>query len=214
MGAGGGIGTYFQLVVAALHELAFTLGGTGLFLIALADSSFLSIPEGNDVLIVVLSTGQSWKVMSYFVLMTIAGSVAGCSLLYWTGRRGGKFIRKRFQERKTREIAGLYQRWGLLSVMVPSLLPPPTPFKIFVLAAGLFRVPFPEFLLAVGVGRSIRYFLWGILAVLYGELAAAFLAQNIYQVGIVLFVLFVGAMVGYLWIGLKARKRSSQQGRA
>ncbi len=210
----GQIWTYFRLVLAALHEFVFTLGGTGLFLIALADSSFLSIPEGNDLLIVMLSSGQRWGVMSYFVLMTVAGSVAGCSMLYWVGRRGGKFIRNRVQERKTKEIAGLYQRWGILSVLVPSLLPPPTPFKIFVLAAGLFKVPFPEFLLAVGIGRSIRYFLWGILAVLYGELASVFLAQNIHQVGIILFILFVGAVFGYLWFGLKARRKSPEQEKA
>jgi membrane protein DedA with SNARE-associated domain len=70
--------------------------------------------------------------------------------------------------------------------MIPSILPPPTPFKVFVLSAGIFRVPFPRFLLAVIVGRSIRYFMWGILAVLYGELAREFLEENIHTVGLIL----------------------------
>ena len=74
-----------------LYNLALGLGGFGLFALALADSSFLSIPEGNDVLIVVLSTGAGWSAMLYYVAMTVAGSVAGCTLLYWVGRRGGGF---------------------------------------------------------------------------------------------------------------------------
>ena len=71
-----------RFFLGKLYLIAVTLGGPGLFFIAVADSSFLSVPEGNDFLIVVLSTGQTWERMTYYVVMAILGSVCGCSLLY------------------------------------------------------------------------------------------------------------------------------------
>ena len=116
-------------------------------------------------------------------------------------------MRKRLKEEKIKEVEGLYRQWGVWAVVIPSVLPPPTPFKIFVLSAGLFRLSFLKFLLSVAVGRSIRYFMWGILAVLYGELARDFLEQNLPVVGTVLFALFVTAMVSYSIMWLRARRR-------
>jgi len=120
----------------------------------------------------------------------------------------GPFLRKRLKEERMKEVEGLYRQWGVWMVVIPSVLPPPTPFKIFVLSAGLFRIPFLKFLLSVAVGRSIRYFMWGILAVLYGELARDFLEQNLPVVGTLLFALFVMAMVGYAIMWLRAKRKS------
>ena len=183
----------------ALYEFARTLGGPGLFLIALADSSFLSLPEGNDLLIVVLSTGQGWSLMSYYAIMTVLGSVTGCSLLYWVGRRGGGFFERRTSKRRLERARLSYQRWGFWAVLVPSILPPPTPFKVFVLSAGLFRLSFLKFFVTVLIGRSIRYFMWGILAVLYGEPAKEFIENNLPTVGVILaIILVVGVVVAVL----------------
>lgn len=194
-----------------LYDLAVALGGPGLFLIAVGDSSFLSLPEGNDILIVVLSTGQTWGIMTYYVAMTILGSVCGCALLFWVGRRGGVFMQKRVKESRLRNLRRLYNEWGLWAVIVPSILPPPTPFKVFVLSAGLLGLPFWKFLMAVALGRSIRYFMWGILAVLYGQLARDFLENNLPFIGLLLFLLLAGAIVGYVLIWTRMRRRASQQ---
>ncbi|MEE8586832.1 MAG: VTT domain-containing protein [Acidobacteriota bacterium] len=167
-----------------LTDFALGLGGPGLFLLAMADSSFLSIPEGNDLLIVVKSSGQGWAMMSYFVLMTVAGSTLGCSLLYSVGRWGGKAVRRRLNAQRVEEIGRIYARRGLWTILVPAVLPPPTPFKIFVLSAGIFRVPFPRFVAAILAGRCIRYFMWGILSLIYGEAVHEFLVNNIRTVGI------------------------------
>lgn len=174
-----------------IYGLATSLGGPGLFLVALADSSFLSVPEGNDLLIVILSTGKSWGTMSYYVSMTVLGSIAGCSLLYWVGRRGGRFMERRPRREKLDQMRKRYDRWGVWAVLVPSILPPPTPFKVFVLSAGVFKLSFNKFLFAVAIGRSIRYFIWGILAVLYGEAAKRFLEENMTAVGLALVGLIV-----------------------
>ncbi len=200
-----------QALWAYLYDLVQSIGGPALLLVALADSSFLSIPEGNDILIIVLSTGQSWGVMTYYVLMTIAGSVMGCSLLYAVGRRGGAFVEKKLPPHRLEEMRALYVRWGIWTVMIPSILPPPTPFKIFVLSSGVFQLPFPKFLALVFVGRSIRYFMWGILGVLYGQDAKLFLQHHIETVGIALFALLLGIIASYFLLRRRTRKKSLSQ---
>ncbi len=199
-----------RTLIEHAYEFIADSGGPGLFMIALADSSFLSLPEGNDVLIVVLSTGQNWGLMTYYVLMTTFGSVCGCSVLYSVGRRGGKFMETRLKGEKAEEMKAMYRRWGTWSVLIPSILPPPTPFKVFVLSAGLFRIPFPKFFLSVVIGRSIRYFMWGILAVLYGEVVGEFIEENLPLVGSVLFLLLIAILSSYAVKWFRARKKVPQ----
>ena len=180
-----------------------SLGGLGVMVIAIADSSFLSLPEGNDLLIVILSTGKSWGNMIYYVGMTIIGSVMGCLLLYTVGRRGGSpVLRRRFSERSIARAERLFARYGVLTVLIPSILPPPMPFKIFVLCAGVFRLKTLEFLTAILIGRTVRYSMWGILAVLYGNSVKEYMQENLHVVGMVLFGIFAlviaGTVVYYL----------------
>jgi len=175
------------------------LGGLGIMVIAIGDSSFLSLPEGNDLLIVILSTGRSWGNMIYYVGMTIIGSVTGCLLLYTVGRKGGSpVLRRKFSERSLMRAERLFERYGVLTVLIPSMLPPPMPFKIFVLSAGVFRLKAPEFLTAVLIGRTIRYSMWGILAVLYGNSVKEYMQQNLHVIGVVLLGIFALAIAGTL----------------
>ena len=103
--------------------------------------------------------------MPYYAGMTTAGSLVGCFMLYAVARKGGEvFLRKRFSAARVDRGMALYQRFGLLAVVVPSLLPPPTPFKIFVLMAGAAAVAPWRFGLAIVIGRGIRYFGQGYLA--------------------------------------------------
>ena len=151
-------------VLATIQEWASQLGGLGLFIIALLDSSFLSFPQVNDLLIIVLSTKYPER-MPYYAGMTTIGSLIGCFLLYGVARRGGEvFLRKRLKGRYVDRAIKLYQRHGLLAVVVPALLPPPVPFKVFVLLAGAAAVSPVRFGIAVGIGRGIRYFGQGYLA--------------------------------------------------
>jgi membrane protein DedA with SNARE-associated domain len=186
-----------------LGDVAAKLGGPGVMLLAVSDSSFLSFPEGNDVLIVVLSSGSSWGRMIYYVGMTILGSIMGCLLLYLAGSKGGSpLLRRRFSEQNVARAQRLFEKYGLLTVTVPSILPPPTPFKIFVLSAGVFRLNLAKFLTAVAVGRTIRYFIWGILAVVYGNSVKVYMQNNLNKVGMILFgcfaLLAAGILVYYL----------------
>ncbi len=163
--------------------------------LAIADSSFLSIPEGNDLLIVILSTGGSWSNMAYYVGATIAGSVIGCQILYYVGRKGGSpLLRRRFSRKSIERAEKLFGRYGILTVVIPSILPPPMPFKIFVLSAGVFRLRPLNFFAAVAAGRTIRYSMWGILAVLYGNSVKLYMQENLHFIGIILVACFVVAV--------------------
>ena len=126
--------------VAWIKAFAISLGGPGLFVIAFLDSSFLSFPEVNDLLIIWLTT-QHKERMIYYALMTTLGSVSGCLALYALARKGGEaFLLKRFNPQYVERAMTTFRRYGLLAILVPSILPPPTPFKIFVLAAGVAKV--------------------------------------------------------------------------
>jgi membrane protein DedA with SNARE-associated domain len=123
--------------------------------------------------------------MLFYALTTTIGSVAGCYALYTVGRRGGEsFLRKRFHARHIDRAMDTFRRHGMLSVLVPSLLPPPMPFKIFVLAAGVSGMSHVDFLMAVGIGRAIRFFGVGLLALWKGKAAIEWLHDNAATVGI------------------------------
>ena len=188
-----------QRVVDWVQGFALALGGPGLFLIAFLDSSFLSFPEVVDLLIIWLTTRHPDRMLYYAALSTL-GSVAGCYALFTVAQKGGEaFLRKRFHERHVDRAMAVVQKHGLLSVLVPSLLPPPAPFKVFVLAAGVARVRPVDFLWAVTLGRGIRYFGEGALALWYGEQAAAFLRDNAKPIGLGLAVAALVLGLGWIW---------------
>lgn len=165
-------------LIAWVLATALTLGGPGLFLIAFLDSSFLSLPEVVDILMMGLVT-QHKERMLYYAMMPTLGSVMGCFALYMVARKGGEaFLRKRFKERHVDRVMTVFQKYGLLAVALPSIMPPPVPFKAFVIAAGVARVPPLQFLFAVTLGRGVRYFGEALLAVWYGDRAAEFLQDH------------------------------------
>jgi membrane protein YqaA with SNARE-associated domain len=190
-------------IVSFIQQWATQFGGLGMFVIAALDSSFLSFPQINDLLIIVASTRNPER-MPYYAGMSVLGSLLGCFALFFVARRGGEsMLRKRFKGRQLDRAFSLYQKYGLLVVIVPSLLPPPVPFKVFVLLAGAAGVSPLKFGAAVLIGRGIRYFGQGYLAVLYGERAADFMKQYGAEIGIGLAVFAVIAAVAVV----KLRRR-------
>ena len=192
-------------LLAWIQGFAESLGGPGLFVIAYLDSSFLSFPQVCDALIVLLTVRHPER-MLFYALVTTVGSVAGCYSLYLVGRKGGEaFLRKRFHERHVDNALAVFKRHGILSVLVPSLLPPPMPFKIFVLAAGVSGMSSFDFLVAVALGRAARYFGIGFLAYWKGQQALAWIQQNSGKAGLALAVVIVlGATIYFWW---KKRQR-------
>lgn len=182
--------------ISTLQTFAQSIGAPGLLLVAFLDSSFLSLPQVNDLLIVwmVVDNPSAWFL---YATMATIGSVLGCLVMYALARKGGeRFLRKWVSEGKVQRGMRQFQRWGLLAVLVPAVMPPPVPFKIFVLLAGVAKVPLPQFIVAVAVGRGLRYYGEALLARWYGKAALTFIEQNARPVSLALaLVLVMGALV-------------------
>lgn len=172
---------------AKIVAFAGTLGAPGLFLISFLDSSVLTFPIINDLLLVQLSIQRPER-MAWYALAAASGSVLGCVLLYFLARKGGEAL---FHQRAGAR-AGAIRHWveknGFVGMLTAALLPPPTPFKVFVLAGGVFEVPMASFTAAIAVARLIRYFAVGYLSVKYGNDALPLIARHKVAVAIFLVV--------------------------
>jgi membrane protein YqaA with SNARE-associated domain len=182
-----------------IQGVAAALGAPGLFLVAALDSSFLSLPQVNDLLLI-LSVTRHPELMPLYATMSTLGSLAGCFVMYAIGRKGEEaLIRKRFSGPRSLRALALFKRYGMLAVLVPAILPPPAPFKIFVILAGASRMNPWSFATAIVLGRGFRYFGEGLLAVWYGERALAFLEENGRPVALWTGVTVLGLGAAYLW---------------
>ena len=173
--------------------LAF--GPFGLFAIAFLDSVLVPIPGGVDAMLLLLAASRpSW--MLIYVAAAMLGSTAGCVGLYLVSRRAGHRALARFSESKQKRVKDLIDRYDVLSVLVASVLPPPFPFKLFVVSAGVFRLNLLRFTIAIAVGRTFRYLLEGYLAARYGDHAKEILQHYYPSIGIGLAVLIIIFFVG------------------
>ena len=185
-------------LIGKIHLFAIGLGGPGLFGIAFLDSSFLSLPEIADLMVIYMVTQHKTRVIVYATAATL-GSLAGCLVMYYIGRKGGDaLVAKRFTTANIERAKASFQRHGVMTVLIPSLLPPPAPFKIFVLLAGVAQIDVKSFTLAVALGRGIRYFALGFLAIEYGDRALAYLHENGVMVSVIAVGLLAAGFLGYI----------------
>jgi membrane protein YqaA with SNARE-associated domain len=180
-----------------IQSFALALGGPGLLIVGFLDSSFLSLPEINDLLLIWMVT-QHKSLMPYYVMASTLGSVMGCLVLYYIGRKSEEWIAKRFSAARMERTMHTFQRYGVMAVLIPSLLPPPAPFKLFVLLAGIAEISAGRFALAITIGRGLRYTIEGFLAIWYGDRALEFLRANSRPVALALVALLAAGMAGYV----------------
>src|ERR1035437_6918657 len=160
-----------------LQAMVAATGGLGLFLIAFLDSSVLTFPVINDLLVVDLSIRYPAR-MPYYAAMATLGSVAGCLLVYYLAWKGGEGMVHKHAGPRAQHIHAWINRNGFVSILVTALLPPPTPFKVFVVAAGALELPMRTFVLGVFAARGFRFFGEGFLAVKYGDQGTQFLLTH------------------------------------
>jgi len=176
-----------------LSEYLITFGAFGVFTVALLDSTFVPLPSSADALMILLSTtNPSWMVL--YAFMATAGSAIGCWILYLISRRAGARALNKFSETKQRRVKNWIEKYDAMAVLVATLLPPPFPFKLFVVTAGVFRFSLLRFMLAIIAGRAFRFLLEGYFAVRYGAAAKEILARYYPWIGLALvlaIVLFV-----------------------
>jgi membrane protein YqaA with SNARE-associated domain len=131
-----------------------------------------------------------------YVLMAAIGSALGGLVPYWIGRAGGEiFLMKRIDRVRYEKMKGRFERQAFLALMIPSMLPPPTPWKLFVFAAGVFEMRALNFMVAVFAGRLVRFAILCLLTIRYGpqivhELTAV-MQQHLITVLVVLGVILI-----------------------
>jgi len=193
-------------VVGQIQAFALALGAPGLFVVALLDSSILSLPEIADLLVIWMVVQHKDRLVLYALGATL-GSMAGCLGLYYIGIKGGDaLVRKRFHSATVDRALAAFRRYGVMAVLIPSVLPPPAPFKVFVLMAGIADIRVAQFALAVGIGRGTRYFVEALLALWYGEQAIAFLHEHAATASLAAAGILAAAFAGYI-VWSRARRR-------
>jgi membrane protein YqaA with SNARE-associated domain len=197
------IGHILARYTAWILHLLVPLGVWGAFAIAFADSALLGMPVDA---IVAFYVYQDHKRFLFYVLMASAGSALGSIPLYIIGYLGGeKVLRKRISGQRFLEIHRSFERHEFWALMFPGMLPPPMPFKIFVLGAAVFEMRFRDFLAAIFAGRFVRFLVLALLTLWFGPhivgLIGMAFREHIYWVlgGVV----FVGVLV---WLVLRRRK--------
>jgi membrane protein YqaA with SNARE-associated domain len=175
-----------------LAKIIAVMGGGGLFVATFLDSSVITLPLITDALVIDMSAQRPAR-MPYYCAMAALGSLAGCIWIYLLAKKGGEAYFHRHGGRGSHKVRGWVQSHAFLSVFIPGILPPPVPFKVFVLAEGVFQVPLKIFVLALLLGRTLRYFIEGLLAVRYGDAVLLFLTAH--KIGFVISVVAIVALL-------------------
>jgi membrane protein YqaA with SNARE-associated domain len=159
------------LNMESLKQFLLALGIPGVILIAALDSGGIPLPGGPDA-VVMLVSWQRPALVPVVALAAALGSTVGCYFLYLVGRRGGSVALRRFDKEKTERRMDQLRRNDWLAVFVSVIGPPPFPTKVFILGAGVIRMPWKRFVLSVFTGRFLRFLVEGYLGARFGEQAA------------------------------------------
>ena len=191
---------------AFLWALLKPLGAWGVLLIAALDGAFFGLPMDAVVASYVYQDRARFLLYAF---MASAGSVLGSIVIYGIGYEGGEeLLRKHISPERFEKIHAAFDKHPFWSLMFPAMLPPPTPFKLFALAAAVSEMGFVRFVLAIFSGRMVRFLLLGILTIKFGpdvvHVFGAIFRQHLY---LVLLVLAMGVIA---W--LLHRKREGKAG--
>jgi membrane protein YqaA with SNARE-associated domain len=196
------IGHILARYTAWIWQLLAPLGIWGVFAIAFADSALLGMPVD---LMVATYVYQDHRRLLFYVAMAALGSTLGSIPLYVIGYVGGeKVLRKRISEERFQRIHRSFEQHEFWALMFPGMLPPPMPFKIFVLGAAVFEMRFRNFLAAIFAGRFVRFLVLALLTLWYGpeivEMTGKVLKQHL------CWVLAAAALGVLIWLLLRRRK--------
>jgi membrane protein YqaA with SNARE-associated domain len=196
------LGRYSAFLWAAIKPL----GIWGVFTVAALDGAAFGLPLD---FVVAAYVAQNHRLLLVYVLMASAGSALGSLVIYAIGYKGGEeFLRKRVSPERFERMHSAFDKHPFWSLMFPAMLPPPTPFKLFAIAAAVTEMSLSHFVLAIFFGRTVRFLLLGILVVKFGPqivstLAAVF-AHHFY------WVIIAGGAALVVWLTLRRARRNSK----
>ncbi len=187
-----------------LHLLA-PLGMWGVFAIAFADSALLGMPVDAVVAFYVY---QDHRRLLFYVVMASLGSALGSIPLYIIGYLGGeKVLRKRISEERFQSIHRSFEQHEFWALMFPGMLPPPTPFKIFVLGAAVFEMRFRDFLAAIFAGRFVRFLVLSLLTLWFGQQIVGIIGALVRRHLSLLLAAIAGGVL--VWLLMRRSRRRS-----
>ena len=185
-------------------------GPWGVLLASVIDSASIPLP------IDVLMAGWAWADKQHFYLYAIlaaAGSALGGLVPFFLGRAGGElFLLKRIDRNRFEALRNRFEKQEFLAIMVPSMMPPPTTWKLFVFAAGVFEMRTIPFMLAVFVGRLLRFGIESLLVIHYGPQivnVVGELAKKHLVLTLVVLALIFGGLGWWIWGKLRRRGPSA-----
>jgi membrane protein YqaA with SNARE-associated domain len=191
---------------AFLWAILKPLGAWGVLVVAALDGAFIGLPVDAVV------AGYVYQDHARFLLyafMAAAGSTLGSIVIYVIGYKGGEeLLRKRIPPARFEKIHAAFDKHPFWGLMLPAMLPPPTPFKLFALAAAVSEMSFGRFLLAIFSGRVVRFLMLGLLTVKFGpdvvHLMGTVFQQHYY---LILEAILAGLVI---WLALR-RKRTKRK---
>jgi membrane protein YqaA with SNARE-associated domain len=197
-------------VARSLRRWIFHLGGLGFIPLGLLDNSVIPLPGSMDVLTIVLSARKQ-ELWLYYALMATIGSVIGGYVTYRLARKGGKeTLERKFPARTLKKVYRIFGRWGFGAIAIAALLPPPVPMVPFLFAAGAMQYSVGKFLVALAIGRVVRYSFLAFLAAHYGRQVLTVMSQLGRPVLITVIALIAAAIAALLLIlARKHNKRGS-----
>lgn len=185
------------------------LGGPGLILLGIVDSSVVPVPGSLDALTIVLAASEhDW--WPYYAAMATVGSLIGGYLTYRLAQKEGKDkLEKRVPRDKMQKVERVFRKWGFGAVVTVALLPPPAPMVPFLLSAGAAQYPRKKFISALAIGRGVRYFVLAFLASIYGGVILRMMSHHV-NVIIVVGAVFVGAgIAAVLYLRYRRKRKHS-----
>jgi membrane protein YqaA with SNARE-associated domain len=180
-----------------LLNYLITYGALGLFTLALLDAAFLPLPSLTDAMLFVLAASRPEWMLIYAGLVTL-GTTIGCIALYKVSERAGYRALARFPADKRARVKEWIDRYDLFTILLANLIPPPFPFKLVVITAGVFRFNFLRFIIAIAVGRAVRSLIEAYIAARYGERAEEIFAQYYPLIALILAALIAVGLIAKL----------------
>jgi membrane protein YqaA with SNARE-associated domain len=195
-------------VARSVRRWMFHLGGLSFIPLGLIDSSIIPLPGSVDVLTIVLAA-RNRDFWFYYAFMATVGSVIGGYVTYRLARKGGKeTLARKFPRRKLEKSYKIFGRWGFGAIAITALLPPPAPMVPFLLAAGAMQYSVNKFLVALTLGRIVRYSILAYLAAHYGRHMLTFISQLRHPILVFAIALIATAVVVFVVILGSKRNKS------
>jgi membrane protein YqaA with SNARE-associated domain len=200
--------------IRPLAHFFFALGGFGLVLLGVLDSSFLMMPLGNDLLLVAL-TASHRSHMPWYVAMATLGSTLGVAVAHYVSSKGGKkLIEGKQKSRQIEYVERKIEKYGGWAIGLAALAPPGFPFTPFIVVPAALQYPRAKMLWIIAGCRAVRFGIEGWLALVYGRpiLALAKSPAVTWIIGVLVVISIIGSAFSvWNWVK-KSKTRAASEG--